>query len=285
MRSGACSWLIGVPLSGLPACTRSTDSATPSGCNGAAALCDRTLDAVSFPGTHNSMSSEDNGFSPPNHLHDVPTQLASGVRALNLDTHEWEGELWLCHGYCELGRQPLVEGLAEITTFLDSHPREVLIITFEDGITGEQTRQAITEAGLAAYAHAHTTGTPWPTLQALIDADERVVIFSATGGGVSWHHSQWEHWIDTPYAAQSVDDFSCEDDRGEPATATLYNVNHFLTAPVALLSLAAQANTEAVMGGHVQDCQAQTGRLPNQVLVDFYSEGALLDVVADLNGL
>ncbi len=260
-----------------------TPDTTDTGCNGSAALCDRALSAVAFVGTHNSMSSEERDWLVPNQHYAVPTQLADGVRALNLDTHEWEGELWLCHGYCELGSQPLVEGFAEITAFLEDHPAEVVILTLQDGISGEQTRAALTEAGLADLAYAHTTGQPWPTLGELIDADQRIVIFSASGGGVGWHHSQWEHWIDVPYAAESVEDFACTDDRGDVATATLYNINHFLTAPLASPDLAATANTLSVMQGHVADCQAASGRFPNQVLVDFYDIGAVRSVVDALN--
>ena len=269
----------------LLACAASPDtgaSGEPT-CNGAAQLCERSLDAVAFVGTHNSMSSAELGWSIPNQNDAVPTQLAAGVRALNLDTHEWEGELWLCHSFCELGSQPLVEGLAEITAFLEASPREVVIITLQDGISGEQTRTALTESGLAALAYTHTTGQPWPTLQALIDAGQRVVIFSASGGGVGWHHSQWEHWIDVPYSAMTVEDFACTDDRGDPATATLYNINHFVTNPYALPALAEEANTEAVLWAHIDDCQAASGRFPNQVLVDFYDIGAVSAVVAGLN--
>ena len=267
----------------LLACTTPAQDTATSGCNGAEALCERTLDQVAFAGTHNSMSSGERDWQIPNHHFAVPTQLADGVRALNLDTHAWEDGLWLCHGYCELGAQPLVEGLAEITTFLEDNPDEVLIITFQDGISGDETRAALTEAGLAALAYTHTTGEPWPTLQALIDADTRVVIFSASGGGKGWHHSQWEHWIDVPYSAESVEDFACSDDRGDPTTATLYNINHFLTAPFASPELAAVANAQDVMQGHVDDCREASGRFPNQVLVDFYSVGALIDVVDGLN--
>ncbi len=267
----------------LLACTATPDTASDAGCNGAAALCDRSLSEVAFVGTHNSMSSAERDWSVPNQNHAVPSQLANGVRALNLDTHAWEGELWLCHGYCELGSQPLVEGFAEITDFLTASPDEVIIVTLQDGISGEDTRAALTEAGLADLAYAHTTGQPWPTLGELIEADERVVIFSGSGGGEGWHHSQWEHWIDVPYSAESVEDFACTDDRGDPATATLYNINHFLTSPLASPELAGEANALSVVQGHVTDCQEASGRFPNQVLVDFYDIGAVASVVDSLN--
>ena len=34
---------------------------------------------------------------------------------------------------------------------------------------------------------------------------------------------------------------------------------------------------------HLERCHRETGRLPNQLLVDFYSQGDVLDVVSDWN--
>ena len=95
--------------------------------------------------------------------------------------------------------------------------------------------------------------------------------------------SQWEHWLDNPYSAQTVSDFACMPDRGEPETASLYNINHFLTKPVALPSLAEEANTQSQIEEHIQRCIQETGLLPSQVLVDFYSIGSVLDVVHEYN--
>ena len=75
-------------------------------CNGHAELCDRTLDNVTLPGTHNSMSNLDAGWIAANQQHGITRQLDDGIRALMLDTMEWNGEPHLCHGYCELGAQP-----------------------------------------------------------------------------------------------------------------------------------------------------------------------------------
>ena len=56
-------------------------------CNGHAALCDRRLDQVVFPATHNSMSSANAGFTDPNHRRTIRQQLDSGIRALLIDDH------------------------------------------------------------------------------------------------------------------------------------------------------------------------------------------------------
>ena len=57
-------------------------------CNGHKALCDRRLDEVAFPGTHNSMSNaEIRDWMFPHHQRAIPRQLRDGVRALLIDVH------------------------------------------------------------------------------------------------------------------------------------------------------------------------------------------------------
>ena len=65
-----------------------------------------------------------------------------------LDTYDEDGEPFLCHVFCALGSQPLVEGLGEIEAFLDDNPNEVLSIIFENYITNAETASAFEESGL-----------------------------------------------------------------------------------------------------------------------------------------
>ena len=59
-----------------------------TGCNGAAALCDRRLDEVVFPGTHNSMAAADRpGWFFANQIRPIPEQLSDGIRLLLIDAH------------------------------------------------------------------------------------------------------------------------------------------------------------------------------------------------------
>jgi len=64
------------------------------------------------------MSNADDGWVNPNQYHGISQQLADGVRGLMLDTHYFEEQAYLCHALCQLGAQPLVDGLAEIRDFL-----------------------------------------------------------------------------------------------------------------------------------------------------------------------
>ena len=264
-------------------CTVNT-AEPPTTCNGFDFLCDRKLNEVAFAATHNSMSSAEDEWIAPNHLYAIVRQLDDGIRGLNLDTYMWQDQPFLCHGFCELGATPLTETLEEIKFFVDSNPQEIIIITLQSGLDGETTRSSFEQSGLLPYLYTHTQGQAWPTLRELIEQGTPLVLFSNSDGNTfPGYHSQWEHWLDNPYSAKEIEDFSCEVDRGEPETASLFNVNHFLTNPIALEQLANEANQNPVLPNHVFDCWEKTSRFPNQVLVDFYSIGELFDVVEELN--
>src|SRR3546814_2649203 len=57
-------------------------------CNGHELLCDRPLNEVTFPGTHNSMAAaSERGWYFPSQRYGIDQQLRDGVRALLIDTY------------------------------------------------------------------------------------------------------------------------------------------------------------------------------------------------------
>ncbi len=253
-------------------------------CNGLAELCDRPFDQVLFAGTHNAMSSSEDGWNFPNQEYAFVRQLEDGIRGLNFDTYMWNDEAYLCHTYCDLGNMTLVEGLTRIADFMVDNPNEVVIITLQSALDTEPTLAAFEQTGLGGMLHHHETGEDWLTLGEMIARNERVVLFSNSGAGEDKGYlDQWTHWIDNPYSAQSNDDFSCVEDRGDPETASLFNVNHFITNPVADIEDSLLANQYDVLWDHLERCAEETGRVPNQLLVDFYSQGDVLEVVRTWN--
>lgn len=253
-------------------------------CNGLVELCDTQVPHALFAGTHNSMSAQEEGWIAPNHIYPIPTQLNDGIRALNIDTYWWEEEAYMCHGYCEIGAQPLSYASNSIVEFLKEDPNSVIIITFQSTLSAEETLLPFADSGLLSELYHHETGTEWPTLRTLIENQTRLILFSNLDGGrIDGYMSQWEHWLDNPYSAQSLEDFACIPDRGDANTATLYNINHFLTNPVAQQTLAEEANAESVLADHIDRCIDDTDFHPTQVLVDFYSIGKTIEVVHQYN--
>ncbi len=256
---------------------------TERACNGHAALCDRRLDEVALPATHNSMSNADDGWMLPNQGHDIADQLEDGVRGFLLDTVEEDGELLLCHGYCSLGSVPLADVLALYADFLDANPHEVLVFVIQDGITVDQTSDAFMQAGLVPRAWAWDGGT-MPTLGELIDADERLIVSAESAGPPpDWYHHAWDLFWDTPYDFEAVDEFNCELNRGDVANP-LFLLNHWL-GPLPSDALAAEANAMDVLGARAERCAAAAGRVPTLVAVDHYEIGDLFAVVDALNGV
>ncbi len=255
------------------------------GCNGHPDLCDRRLDQVVFPATHNSMSNEEEGWRIPNQVRGIVRQLEDGVRAFLIDTHDDGGVISLCHSLCSLGSEPLEIGLRKFVRFLEAKPREVVVLIVQDETDTAATAAAFDASGLSALAYAHAEGAPWPTLRELIESGRRVVVTAERGRPPpAYYHHVWDVAWDTPYSFQAVDDFSCDENRGSRSNA-LFLLNHWLEAPLATKELSAVANEPTLLLDRARRCQTESGKLPNFVAVNHYTIGGLFEVVRELNGL
>jgi hypothetical protein len=260
----------------------------PTLCNGAAALCDRRLDQVSYPTTHNAFSTVA-GFGAPNQDFDMPRQLADGVRGLMLDAYYFADEngphsTYLCHGLCQIGSQPLVEGLGQIRQFLDGNRAEVVSIIFESYISAADMRSTFDAAGLTHYTVPHHSGDSWPTLRQLIERDQRLLVLTDHEAAFDWYLDEFTWAWENPYDNPTPADFKCTANRGQP-TNDLFVLNHFLEAALPMKSNAELVNYNPDFLAHAERCRSETGRLPNFVTVDWYNVGDLFSVVSTLNGL
>ena len=263
-----------------------TADITLSGCNGWPALCSRRYDAVAYATTHNAMSNSDAGWILPNQHHGIARQLEDGVRGLMLDTHYGDdGSTQLCHSYCELGSEPLVDGLGEIKGFLDDHPGAVVTIIFESYISHADTAKAFADVGLDSQLYAHSRGEPWPTLEALIDAGTRLVVFQdkALDPAYPWLMNIWDEAWETPYSFKKPDDFTCDPNRGTVGQP-LFILNHFLTNIGGSPDSAEMVNHDPLLLDRARQCEARYTHIPNFVTVDFYDIGDLFEAVDALNG-
>jgi hypothetical protein len=252
-------------------------------CNGRADLCDRRVSEVTFPGTHNAMSNEDEGWVAPNQTHGIARQLEDGVRVLLLDVHPWASSIYLCHAYCQLGRRLLRDALGDIERFLRLHPHEVMAIFFEDYVSAEEVAAVFEAAGLSPYVHTQDPNQPWPTLRDMITSQRRLIVMAQDDGPPpDWYHQGWSLVFDTPYTFERVEDLSCARNRGDSG-AQLLMVNHWLGAPLPSPELAAAANARDVLLNRALECAATHQQSVNFLAVDFYEVGALFEVVDVLN--
>ncbi|MRG92201.1 hypothetical protein [Polyangium spumosum] len=255
----------------------------PSECNGRRELCDRPFDTVSFPATHNAMSSFELGWAAPNQNFGMKRQLEDGIRAMLIDTHRWNDDLYLCHSICQLGSTPLATALAEMRAFLDEHPHEVVTLIIQDGITPEETAGVFEASGLSGRVYTHEEAAPWPTLrELLLDGKQLVVGAESEGPPPAWYHHFWDLAWDTPYSFESVEDMSCAPNRGTQGN-DLFLLNHWI-GPIPTPERGEAANAYEVLSTRAKKCQMEGGQIPNFVAVDFYDLGSLFQVVDELNG-
>lgn len=252
-------------------------------CNGSRRLCGRRYDEVAYATTHNAMSNEEDGFVGPNQRYSVRRQLADGVRGLMLDIHEDAGEVALCHAFCALGRTPLTDTLADIRAFLLRHPYEVVTIIFESYVSAPRAEEAFAAAGLLDLVHSQPLGAPWPTLEEMIAADRRLVVFTdREGGAFPWYHDVWAYAFETHFSFSTPESMSCDPNRGDPSHS-LFILNHFLTHVFGSPELAEQVNHNPFFRDRALRCRDERDTLPNFVTVDFYDIGDVTSVVAMLN--
>ena len=322
----------------------SAPAATIAGvCNGHAALCDRPLDEVVLPATHNSMSAPLPGWFSSEQERSIGGQLQAGIRGLLLDTHyadkldngnvrtffESKDDLdlvknqdgvsnetfdaalrlrerlgyrgtgkrgiYLCHTFCELGATPLASGLKDIHDFLVTHPGEVVVVVNQDYVTPADYVKAIGDAGLTPYVFTPPSGSSWPTLRQMIDADQRLVLLAENHAGAApWYQLAYKRLVEeTPYTfpraslltTQPDLAVSCKPNRG-PSSAPLFLINHWVsTDPVPKPSDAAKVNAYAQLLARARECERIRHHLPNLLAVNFYEQGDLFRVVDTLNGV
>jgi hypothetical protein len=217
-----------------------------------------------------------------------PEATAAAIRIRNTLTQEPEGPsaMYFCHGFCELGAYPVDSTLREIRDFLLLNPGEVVILVIEDYVLPADLHRTFDDNGLLQFVYTGPTRTPWPTLREIIDANQRLIVFSEVRqAGVGWLHPAPESFQETPYTFHRVEDFSCRPNRGG-TEGSLFLVNHWIeTTPAPRPSSAEIVNAYDFLLRRARQCQRERGHIPNALMVDFYDVGDLMRVVRTLNGL
>jgi hypothetical protein len=194
--------------------------------------------------------------------------------------------LYLCHGFCELGAQPLVPWLRTLRDFLAANPREVVLLVIEDYVPPAELAAAFDASGLADLAYRGSPRPPWPTLEEMAAAGQRVVTFLESGKpGVDWLYPAFASIQETPYRFRAPAELSCRANRGGTA-GSLFQINHWIeTPPTPRPSNAVVVNGYDFLLRRAEQCRQERKHLPNVIAVDFYRTGDLFAVVRHLNDL
>lgn len=268
----------------LISCKKESKSKTSS-----EALLKKPYNEVCFLMTHNAMNNSEKGFTIPNQTYSITNQLKNGVRGLMIDTYDGNNGVALTyHATPIFGSEKLIDVLMEIKTFMLANPKEIISIIFENNGSNSQLINAIDSSGLNQLTYIHN-GTTWPTLQTLVDSNQRLILFVEQDKTpkINYLMYAWGTVFDTPYTFKSVSEFNSNVNRGGSGTKELYLVNHWLSNALGMpdKNLAPQANTRAVLGKRVQDCSSANNHFINYLGVDFFEIGAAKVIVDSINGL
>jgi hypothetical protein len=222
-------------------------------------------------------------------------EAAQRIRARLPAGRGGERQIYLCHGFCEIGSVTLASALADLRLFLVSHPGDVVVVINQDeGVNPTDIERTFARAGLLDLVYRGPLG-PFPTLREMIDSNQRLVVMAENdAGNVPWYRLAYAHGLqETPFRFTSAAELtdpgrlaaSCRPHRGT-SSAPLFLLNHWVdTTPAPRPSLATIVNARAALLERARTCQRIRGQLPNLVAVDFYRRGDVLGVVNALNGV
>jgi hypothetical protein len=192
-------------------------------------------------------------------------------------------KLYLCHTLCELGAEPLQRELKGIGRFLADHPDQLLIVVVEDYVPPGAIDSAVREAGLQRYVATLPTGEPLPTLGALIEHGQRLLVFAEEKGGTpSWYMPAFTYIEDTPLGATLPTQLSCKRYRGNPDSPLLL-INHWIPPFPPSATKNAAIGRAAFLRDRAERCMRERDRRGAILAVDFYERTSVVAVAKELN--
>ncbi|KAJ2449486.1 hypothetical protein EV183_004876, partial [Coemansia sp. RSA 2336] len=226
--------------------------------------------------------------------------------------------LHLCHESCLLiDKGPLIETLITIRQFMEANPCEIITLIIENVNDVEASRVApsFEQSGLSSMAltlqpdrfsndSVHLNHYLWPTLQEMIDSNQRLVVFmddKADTSQVPYILPEWDHVVEIPYAnVDPVEQFPCNQDRPhDNIPRDLVVMNHFtyhrsqiagedIDTPLSADKVKEKGyNSLDSLSKHWQTCKTIWQQPMNFITLDYYDigDGAIFQLVDQINGV
>ena len=193
-------------------------------------------------------------------------------------------EVYLCHGWCELGAVRFDDTVAVWRSFLEENPDQVLVVVIQDELPAESLRAALEP--LDPYLATIDPSEPMPTLRSMVESGHRMVLGLENGDlGPRIPNVYADGLVqDVPYNYRSLDqltsDRSCRRYRGS-RQAPLFLLNNWISP--ASPEVAEQANARDTVLDRADRCARRRGQAVNLVAVDFAEVGDVVGAVEELN--
>lgn len=259
---------------------------------------------VCFLTSHNSYAATHHGYYYAQQTLTIKEQLAMGVRALMLDTHEDRLQnVVLCHRNHLITRiicrgkapMPLTEALKTIREFLIENPTEIITIFLENYVRNAEIldnsfRSADLEQYILRPSDWDPTDDGWPAIGWMQQKNKRLVIFNSIEKTSLTFH-QWLQVVENQWGAlhpRAACKERWESKKFRSSKRYLYLVNYFPTLKLKFDKPYVHINSKGL-----DRCMARirsgldegycTDRLPNFISIDFVDEGNGIKHVLDVN--
>ncbi len=193
-------------------------------------------------------------------------------------------DVYLCHVFCELGAVPMLDELRTMRGFLDTHPRDVLVLVIEDYVAPERIAAVLRDAGLESMLLAVEPGAHLPTLGQMVASGTRVLVSLENGDGGPTLPNAFAGLVqETPFTFRRPRNLeaesSCAANRGLPRSP-IFQFNHWVTPAE---PVTARRVNSSLLAERIARCVRERGRGLTLVAVDFVERGDLVRQVATLN--
>ena len=187
-------------------------------------------------------------------------------------------QVFLCHTLCELGATRMSVTLAAIRRFLETNPRDVVVVSLESSVPSAAVEAEFTRAGLVPRIAVIRRDAPLPTLGELIAAGKQLVVLGDRDtAGVPWLLDASVFVQDTPVGATD-----CSLRTGDEASPLLA-VNHWIDEFPPRPSQAERTGTAFRLSERIARCERER-RLPVSLLaVDYYNRTNVVATARRIN--
>jgi len=274
-------------------------------CNGLSSNCRMRANEITYPSSHNVMSSTEDDFIFPNNIKSMEKALEGGIRGLLLDSCDcgMDDGIQFCHGECFLGTKDPTQTFDAIVEFLNTNPNEVLILEIQvddDTLLGlwEYTSD---EFRSMVYNGRKNFFDSWPTLNDMIDLNQRMIVFQHGGDnspdtncallgdcpdGV---YNFYDYGFQTPWDLKEdeLNDYerSCRVFVGRESADDFIMNNHYAKELVPEEDIAKQINSLSNLQDRMKICSENVwrGRNTSLLVVDFWSIGDVVKAANEQN--